>query len=164
MRYEDRSYKVVWKRFSRWLTPVLRRKPKFLALLFAIVSPINHLHNRFIHFRNYVNYRIGITPQVVHLERLLNDRFDVEERRIKIVRGVAYDALPLYLKSEQKPQVFYKRSEQYHRVLYTKGETEIFTVDFIVKVPIEVPFDMDELTAYLDLDVLPSKVYKVQIV
>ncbi len=116
-----------------------------------------------MYLRNYINYRIKITPQVVYLEKLLNDRFDPELKRIRIVKGVAYEAIPLYLKDEIKPQKFYKKEEGIPQVLYTKEETLNFEVDFIVQVPIDVPFDMNELRAYLDLDVLPSKTYKVQV-
>lgn len=135
-----------------------------LAFLNALTSSVNELHTRFLTFRSTVLYRLGITPQVAYLQKLLNDRFDIVDKRIRIVKGIAYDGIPFWMKDEVKPQKFWRKSEGKPRVLYTKDETMMFTVDFIVQVPITVPFDINELTAYLDTEVLPSKAYKVQIV
>ena len=164
MLFKDNRYDIEWMKLARWNTPYKWRKPDYLALLETFITPINSLHSQLLFFRNYVNYRLSITPQVCYLQKLLNDRFDPVDRRIVIEKAVAYDAVPLFLKDEQKPVKLYKKSEHLPKVFYTKSETMMFTVDFIVKVPITMPFDMNELTAYLDIDVLPSKIYKVQIV
>lgn len=170
MKYNDSRYDVNWMKMGRWQTPFKWRKPDHLALLSAVLLPINSLHQRFTYFRNFINYRLSITPQVVYLEKLLNDRFDPEFRRIRIIKPVPKNPLVLFLKAEQKPKKLgvKPRGGLFEDTgpwkLFTKSETLMFTVDFIVQVPILVSFDMNELTAYLDIDVLPSKVYKVQII
>jgi hypothetical protein len=164
MSFNSRIYDINWKKLARWITPFKWRRNDYLAIIYTSIMPINKVHTNFVYFRNFINYRLGITPQVVYLQKLLNDRFDPSARGIKIVKGIAYDGVPLFLKEELKPLRLYKKSEGLFRIFYTKEETLNFTVDFIVRVPILVPFDMNELVAYLDIDVLPSKTYKVQIV
>lgn len=164
MAFNDNRYDIDWRKLTMWLTPYDWRRPEDLALANAYTFTINRTHTDFVYFRNNVKYRLGITPQVVYLEKLLNDRFDIVLRRIRIVKGIAYAAVPLFMKEELKPVKMSLKSEALPVVFYRKEETEMFTVDFIVKIPILVPFDEKELRAYLDNDVLPSKVYKIQIV
>ena len=164
MSYNSKIYNIDWKKLTAWLIMVLLRTSKLVAFNNAGSALVNDLHTRFIFYKNWTEYRLGITPQTCYLEKLLNDRFDVVERRIVIVKGVEFPALPLYLKAEGKPVNLFKKSEAIPLVLYTKSETQQFTVDFIIKIPVLVPFDLNELKAYLDGDVLPSKIYKVQIV
>ena len=165
MPFKDEIYNVDWNRLTRWVIPVRRRWPRTLAFLNALTSAVNEVNTRFLYFRAYTNYRLGITPQVVYLEKLLNDRFDVVLKRIIIVKAIALEGVPFFMKIEMKPKKFWWHiMDDGYLVLYTKAETLQFTVDFIVKVPIGVPFDINELTAYLDGDVLQSKNYKVQIV
>ena len=132
-------YNINWKRLVAQLTIKRLRKTKHLAWLNSLITPLAQLTNDFQLYRNYVNYRIGITPQVCYLEKLLNDRFDILERRIRIVKPVVFAPLVLFTKDENKPAKFYRKSEGNPVKLYTKAETSIFTVDFIVEVPVHVP-------------------------
>jgi hypothetical protein len=164
MLFKDNRYDIDWRKLAVWNTPFKWRKPDYMALQDSFNTPVNSLHSQFLYYRNYINYQLSITPQVVYLEKMLNDRYDVVLRRIVIEKGVAFEGVPLYMADELKPEKLYRKSEGIPLVLYTKDETLLFAVDFIVKVPISVDFDINELTAYLDIDVLPSKTYKIQIV
>ncbi|SEW01821.1 hypothetical protein SAMN05428988_1302 [Chitinophaga sp. YR573] len=146
----------------KWLLPPALRQPEQMAGLNALVSPINDLHTRLIYYRANAIYRLGITSQVVHLERALNDRYDVVERRIYITDGVEMNALPLFLKSENKPVKLFKKSEGIPVILYTKAETSIFSADFIVNVPVLITFDMAEMTAFVNGYKLASKTFKIK--
>lgn len=126
--------------------------------------PVNDLHSRFVYYRNNALYRLSITPQVCYLEKALNDRYDVIERRIYITDGVELSGLPLFLKVENKPTVFSRKSEGNEQVLYTKAETAYFSADFVINVPVTVPFDISEITAFVNGYKLASKTFKVRIV
>lgn len=152
----------------RWLVRKLikteLRQSKTLAFLYACTSYLDKLKNDLVAYRNYVSYRLSITPQVIRLEAFLNDRYDVQQRRIRIVKAVVFNPVPFYIKDENKPVELYQKTEAEQLVLYTKSETAQFTVDFIIRVPVQVVFDMDEMMNYVSDDVLQSKVYKIQIV
>lgn len=164
MQFNSNIYDVNWEKITTWLLAPATRRQRMLALAKALTSPINDIHTRFGFYRVNVLYRLGITPQVCHLERALNDRYDVMDRRIYISDGVEMDALPLFLKAESKPVKLYKKSEAIHQVLYTKSETSIFSADFIVNIPITVPFDIAELIAFVNSYKLASKTFKVKLI
>lgn len=160
----NRIYIVDWKKLVKDLLILKLKRPKQIAWLFGLIKPVNQFYTTFLYYRKYVLYRLSITTQVFSLENLLNDRFDPIDRRIKIKKPVDQAPLPLFLKSENKPVKLFTKAEGIHQVLYTKAETSIFSVDFIVEVPVFVQFDMNELTELLNLYVLQSKSYKVKIV
>lgn len=163
MPFNTNIFNVDWHKLGQWALAPFTAVPEVKAMVYAIYAAIADIHTRFGHNRNYINYRLGITPQVCYLEKLLNDRFDVADRRIRIVKGVEFEPLVLFKKSEGYPEKLFVKSELNERVLRTKAETSVFAVDFIVRVPILVNFDMTEMRAYLDGDVLPGKVYKIQL-
>lgn len=140
------------------------RQPKQLAWLNALVTPINQLHTIFLYYRANVIYRINITPQICYLEQLLNDRFDIQQRRIRIRKPVAREPLVLFQKVENKPVALFTKAEDQHQVLWQRAESQMFTVDFIVEVPVFVSFDLAELTEMVNTYKLLSKTFKVQIV
>lgn len=157
-------YTVDWVKLARWLLPPRLRQPRFRALVKALTTPINELHTQFTYYRLNVDYRLKITPQVCHLQRALNDRYDVTERRIYITGRVERAAVPMYKKVESKPVVFNVRAEGDGVVFYTKQETSQFSADFVINIPITVAFDLAELTAFVNIYCLAGKTFKVKIV
>lgn len=147
-----------------WLIPAPLRKPFQIAWLMALISPVIRLHNELVAFRRAVIYRLTITPQVVYLEKALNDRYDVTLRRIRIVDAEELEGIPVFLKSENKQVVFYRKSEDEARIYYTREESARYGVDFVVEIPVFVSFDLPELTAFLEGFKLASKKFKVKIV
>ncbi|BAV09404.1 hypothetical protein SAMN05421788_101840 [Filimonas lacunae] len=154
-------YNVEWKKLVNWLTPVTLRKKKLLALLYALVSPINDLHTRFITYKKNIDYRLKINYQVCFLQAALNDRFDYTGRRIQIVRSRQFDPQPLFLLPENKPMVLNARPGT-GKILYTKSETGQFTADFIIKIPASLQYDLSELTAFVNSYIVQCRTFKVQ--
>lgn len=164
MKFDKKIYAVDFSKLARWLTPTMLRMPKLLAFVLALVTPVADLYSRFLVLKANLEYRLTITPQVCYMEKALNDRWDIVERRIVIVDAVEYNPIPLFLKIEDKPVVFNMKSEGGPVILYTKSETAMFTVDFIVRVPILVAFDMAEMRAVVDAYKLAGKTFKIQII
>lgn len=129
----------------------------------AILSGVAYVYELFIKFKDSTAYKLTITPQVCYLEKALNDRYDIADRRIFITDGISYDPLPLYLKVENKPVVLYTKEEDKVAVLFTKSETGLFSVDFIVNVPAAVAFAEAEMRAIVDVYKLAGKIYSIQI-
>lgn len=160
------TYNIDFKKLVCQLLPVLHKKPKHKAWLHALMQPLIVLYSFFVAFRSVSIYRLAITPQVCFLEKLLNDKYDVALRRIVIDEAPEIDGWVLHQKVEAKKQVLYKKSEGIELELYTKAETTVYSVDFIVQVPVAMfgTFDLKEFRAYLDAYKLVTKTYKVQFV
>lgn len=146
------------------LLPDFLRKENMQAWIDIIASPVVFLYQDLLRFRSQKLYELGITPQVVHLERMLNDRYDFADRRITIVDGVEYDPIYLFGREEVKPVYFYARSEDAPVTVYTRGESGDLTNDFVVLVPAAVTFDINEMTSLVKSNKLPSMRFKIQIV
>lgn len=114
-------------------------------------------------YRSDVNYRLSITVQAVYLQKLLNDRFDIDQRRILVEKQEQFNALALYLKAENKPVQLYTKAEAVPVVLRTQSEINMYTVDFIVKVPYGLVFSKDEMRGVINApgNKLESKTYKI---
>lgn len=117
------------------LTPTILRRAKMLAFLRILVAPLKRIHYDFLQKRNARNgdlYRLNHNGQVCYLRKMLNDNFDPEKRRIRILDGNLFKAKYIYTEGEQKP-VFLGTMYLNRNVDYAdKG------VDFIVKIPLEV--------------------------
>lgn len=129
----------------------------------VLVSPVVTLYNQLIAFRDLLLYKITITPQVVYLEKMLNDRYDNIERRIYIEDGLTYDPIYVYTEAELKPIYLYTESEMGPgNFLFTQGEVSQVSNDFIVYVPLAVSFDVNEMTSLVSAYKLASKLFKIQ--
>lgn len=154
-------YTVDWYKLATWLVPPVLRKSKTLAFVKAMATPINDLQSRFLTYRNYTLYNLGITPQVCYLQKALNDRYDVDDRRIQVVDAGEKLPVPFFLKVENKPQRLYKKTEAQHLVLFQKAETAQFTADFVIRVPAIITFDKKEMTAFVNSYKLLSKTFNI---
>ena len=157
----ERIYIVDWAKLATWLIPGILRQGKLLAFVQALVTPVNDLHTRLLAYRNYINYQLLITGQVCFLEKALNDRYDVDQRRIYITDGLSYPPLVLYTDAENKPLVLYTDAENNPLVLYTDAETAMFTTDFVVNVPATLLINLPEIRAFVNRYKLVSKTFSI---
>src|SRR5689334_19495606 len=162
----ERIFDIKYKKLTTWLVPQVLRKPKKMALLNALVSPVVFIYNLFLINRRNNLYKLMITPQVCYVEMALNDKYDNGNRQIKIVQPKRKDPLFLYKKIELRPVHLFTKGEaaKPKAILYQKGEASAFQYDFIVQVPATVAFNMNEMMAVIDNYILPDKVYKISIV
>src|SRR5512146_2197103 len=107
----ERIYDIAYKKLVNSLVPQVLRKPKMVALLYALVNPVVYVYNLFLINRRSNLYRLMITPQVCYVEMELNDKYNSSARRIKITRPKSYNPLFLYKKIENKPVFLYKKNE-----------------------------------------------------
>jgi len=163
MQFNRPIYDFDWKKLTRWLVPAVLRQPKLMAMVTASVSGLKYVHSRFLNYKYTTEYDLTITPQVCYLEKALNDSFDYNERRIRVVLGVYYPPLPLFLKDEAKPLRLYRKYENQKSLLFRKNETAQFTSDFIVEVPRYLIYNEDELTALVSKYCLAGKIFSINI-
>ncbi|MEJ8606286.1 hypothetical protein JSO56_05035 [Riemerella anatipestifer] len=139
------------------LTPTFLRKERHLAWLRALHYPLRGLLDRFNFNRNENLYNLQHNGQVCYLRKVLNDRFDVSQRRIQIADGNRYKRQYIYTDGEQKPK--------YLGVMYLRDDADYADtgVDFIVLVPRGLTYNAYEMQAVIDFYKLASKRYKIDI-
>jgi len=158
-------YNINYTRLVKQRIPVQISMPNLIALALSCSVPFVYTHTLLMSFRNLILYKLTITPQVVYLEKMLNDRYDTSARRIYIADGKEYTPIFLFRKEELKRIFLFRKSESgfLQRYLYTRNETGQFTYDFIIHVPAIVSFDLNELKALVNIYKLASKTFKIQI-
>lgn len=161
MRFEKKIYNVDWQKLALMLTPMHLRKPRFTALLLACVSGVQYVYTKFIGFKFNVEYDLTITPQVCFLEKLLNDYFDYDLRRIFIRDPYTRPPLVLYKKSENIELVLKKKSEAGQVVLYAGFDQHISTDDFLIVLPTGLTADFAAMAALVKKYCLPAKNFSI---
>lgn len=149
-------YNLNINRLTELLTPTFLRQEKFLAWLKVLHFPLIEIVDKFNFNRNENLYNLAHNGQVCHLRKVLNDRFDVSARRIKITDGNRYKREYIYTDGEQKPRflgTIYLRDDADY------GDTG---VDFIVEVPQDLSYNSYEMEAVINFYKLASKRYKIQ--
>ena len=159
----NRIYNVDFNRLVLLLTPVFWRKRKFIDFLSALIAPVINLKFDFDIFRRQSIYKVVHNGQVGLLEKVLNDAFDVEQRRIYIIDSVDVDPLYIYTNPEARPVYI---GTQY---VYDNSSFNDADFDFLVIVPISLkpsaPLDItnfeNKMKALVNYYKLASKRYKI---
>lgn len=162
-------YKVNFKKLAVMLLPTFLRQRKMIAWLKVLVTPLQELYEDFLQKRRYDLYRLNHTGQVFSLRKVLNDEFDNELRRIKIVDAPEMEPQYIYTEAEQQP--VYLEDPLY---LYQDENYAYTGVDFIVLIPFEVwniqktevqigEYRFYKIEALVDFFRLASKKYTIQI-
>lgn len=154
-------YDIDYTRLVRLLLPTLLRKELYIIMLNSMVSGVRSIYSHFLFFRDENLYRLSITPQVFSLEKLLNDRFDADKRRIYITDGEFYKSKYLYTQKEDQP--LFVRTTAENKPLFINKETETGSkgVDFLVYVPLSLIYDDKVFRGLLDAYKLVSKTYEI---
>lgn len=159
-----RKFKVLLDKFILMLFPKKWQTAIMMAWLKCIIAPLKRLAAEFDVFRNANIYRLGRGPQVVHIECVLNDRWDTGQRRIYIIDGEVLEPLYIYRDAEGKdaPYIYLEAEGQQAPYLYTEAELNAVGIDFIIRIPASIIFDINELKALVDRYRLPGKVYIIE--
>ncbi|GGG33513.1 hypothetical protein [Hymenobacter glacieicola] len=122
----------------RGLVPSLLRKPRTLAWLEVLTSPIETIYQDFLNYQADVLRQLSYNGQTIMMEKALNDTFDPGFRRIR-VRNAVGELAPVYVNfvREQQPNpttTFVQ--EAGHQPLYLRHQVEFNSqVDFTVYAP-----------------------------
>jgi len=141
-------YSVNLNKLIIWLLPISLRKSKVVSYLVALIKPIQNLYVNFLYFRNQQLYDAEINGQTIKLERVLNDTFDVVERRIYITDGDYFTPPVFYEEYKNLPVIFYEEGNTDNPIYY-KVDSIDDRVDFnfYVHVPQDVFFEKPRITA-----------------
>lgn len=141
-------YNIDWQRRIRWNTPGAQRKPKWLAFLLALISPVISLHNSFLLYRERIITDINTTGQVRILRHALNNRYDFDLRRILILDSEETETLFVFLESENRP-------------VYLPTFINGVSVDFEVHIPIEYMGLELQIRSFIDRFKLVTTQYRI---
>lgn len=155
-------FDINYHKLIRLLMPPRLRKVVHIAWLHSLTYPVNMLYQQYRRNRDANLYRLSITPQVVYMEKLLNDRYDRSNRGIRIADAVSNEVTLIYQEEESKPKFLYTESEAQPIYIFTESEIGNEPVDFYVLVPGTVPYNDAEMSALIDTYKLAGIAYKIQ--
>lgn len=128
-------YNINYQLLATLLLPVMMRQKTTTALLYALVSPLELLGNKFIkHIESLV---ITANSQVCYMEAMINDDFDFVERRIKIrTKEVDFSSLITWdVKTNRRLSIPSRESDQ-RFLLNAKHQIGANEFDFEIIFPI----------------------------
>jgi hypothetical protein len=130
-------YRVDFDTLAQQMLPSLLRRPRLIAWLRSLLTPLRQLYTDFITYTRYAQRELSYNGQTMILEGALNDGFDSGVRRIT-VSNTDTELLPLYINfsielEPEKPVRFASESPPW---LYVPAFDEFNTqLDFIVRAP-----------------------------
>jgi hypothetical protein len=139
------------------LLPLRKRKLIRQSWLAALISPVVYLYQLFLNQRQTHLYTLSHTSQVVYMQAILNDRFDMQLRRIYISDTPDISPQTLFTNPEQKYAFLYTTAENENLPLYTQTEIAGAQNGFILNIPAILNVDHVLLSALVDAYRLPSK-------
>ncbi|HUH35152.1 MAG TPA: hypothetical protein VL022_04900 [Moheibacter sp.] len=130
------------------LLPILWRKPKMVAFLQALASPIKLIHYDWKVMRVNNLYRIRHNWMKCYLQAALNDEFDPEKRRITIDEPEIFANKYIYTFGESKPKYLGKMYLRTHQENSGNG------IDFTVNMngAFANTYDIRALVDYYKMD------------
>lgn len=139
------------------LTPTFLRKPKLIAWLRMLATPLHKLLYDFQQARTADLYNLAHNSQVCYLRKVLNDEFDPQLRRIKIEDGKRNARRYIYQRNVNRP-LYIGKVFLYQRGAYIDGG-----VDFVVVLPQGLEYDRYKLEALVNFYKLAGKRWTIEI-
>lgn len=112
------------------LLPVKLRRERMIAFCKLLVTPLYTVQRLFLEYREDILYKINHNGQVCYLQAVLNDTFDMTQRRIRVTDQERYDFLILYRRAEMKDV----RLGQVK--IYARNTAMADQLDFVIKLPV----------------------------
>lgn len=178
----ERVYSIDYKRLIVLLLPTFLRRPVLFGLLKSLVLPVITLHREFEVNRAKGIYQANHTGQVCYLRGMLNDAFDIDQRRIYISDAEPLGWTILYTKDQftaaggKQPTTLGRADSATGGVLmFNEGNTGAHLVakqgsigaigsDFTVMIPLALRGVIDEnrVISLINFYKLASKRYAIQ--
>lgn len=152
---------INWKRFIINLLPVKLRTATVYAFINAALTPVVNLYNAFLVYFTEVDYKLKHTSQVFSLRAVLNDAFDVDQRRITVDDPGGAEIILLDLDSYENA-VILDTDEYAAVIIHVDSDYNGTDFDFVVNVPFLFPTsEKYRLRALVDYYKLAGKRYDV---
>ncbi|MDR2894241.1 MAG: hypothetical protein LBU97_02125 [Alistipes sp.] len=158
------KYDVNFKRLALLMLPTFWRRPLLATFAYAMVTPLNYLHTRFVLLQRSTDYRLTHNGQVCYLRAVLNDQFDPIERRITITEEAGGTGpLMLWHRSEDRAQLLPIRESDTAFIVNRRGFDGVNSFDFWVNIPVALLelVDTTRLKAIVNTYKLASKRFSI---
>lgn len=86
-------FKIALIKLVQWCVPVWLRNSNLLIMVLAANYPLREVHNDFKDYVEAVDYRLQHNYQTCYLQAMLNDKFDLALRRIRVVDFEVFGAI-----------------------------------------------------------------------
>lgn len=159
-------YRVDFEHLVALLLPALLRRPRQLAWLRWLTTPVRRLYGRFLAYEAAVRRELSYNSQVLLFEAALNDRFDPGVRRIRIANAgdeLARVYVNFVVEQQPNPKVFFRSEGQPPLYLYQSREFSNQT-DFIVTAPAVLRARAGQLNAAIRRLKLANKHYLLRFI
>ena len=141
------------------LTPTRQWKIKFLSMIKCFTTPLQNMQNEFEINRKNNIYKLTHNSQICKLAAVLNDTFDMAQRRIYITDGGDHEVTLIHRDSDQKLlqlPIIVHRDEDYGDSGY----------DFVVAIPTDIDFTQEvelHMKSNINFYKLAGKRYKINV-
>ncbi|MBR3648245.1 MAG: hypothetical protein IKN59_07660 [Paludibacteraceae bacterium] len=156
-------YNINYSRLALALVPIRLRQPLMMNFIYVLLSQVRRLATVFDSFRTTVNYRLTHNSQVCYLRAVLNDRFDMSQRRIEIIDVEPQSSPVLYQRPLSRFLMAPEAGSGNAIMLSKRAFSGNDAVNFAVIVPavLRGAFPEDQMRALVDTYKLASKRYTI---
>jgi len=131
-------YIIDFERLINWLNATFLRAPKYIKYLQAILTPLQRFYNNFMLYKADAIYRVSHNSQKCYMQKVLNDKFDNDLRRIEIRNARIFEPNWFYHPEDDKPLFFYDPEDNKPVYFYDPADFNGDGVDFTVVVPLDM--------------------------
>tara|TARA_R110002126_G_scaffold274766_1_gene419964 strand:+ start:1479 stop:1961 length:483 start_codon:yes stop_codon:yes gene_type:complete len=136
----NNAFKINYYTLAIQLMPTNWRKPIHIAFVKVLVSPFVLILRQLNKFRTESIYKLQHDGRIGKIEKVLNDKFDVVERRILIIEGQRKNQTYSYFRTENKEPL------ETPFITYNIDELAEFSADFEICIPTAVGLITSDLT------------------
>lgn len=157
------NYDIDFNKVIRWLVPHFLNKPKHIAWLTTLLTPLVWLYDQFLIYRSQKLYDATINSTVNRLTHALRQKF--ANNTIYIIHYSDYlDQAFIFLQIEgATPEFDYLVSDAHTPLTYDFTSSEYDNEqDFIVRIPISLASQASTVAAFVNLYKFSSKRFKVE--
>ncbi len=132
----SKIYNIDFRSLANLLTPPFLRKKTFIDWLSCLLHPLSFVNYNLNIFRKESIYKVTHNGQVVYLQKVLNDKYDNELRRIRIQDSFIYDPTWVYPEIRELPVYVYDENNPVY--IYDESAFDTAETDFVAIFPNEI--------------------------
>jgi hypothetical protein len=95
-------FNISFIKLVQWIMPTWLRNANATIMVLAANYPLREVHNQFKDYVDAVDYRLKHNYQTCYLQAMLNDKFDLIDRRIRVIDFEVWGALFFFDDSENR--------------------------------------------------------------
>ena len=152
-----------FKRLAVILLPVRLRRRVISAFMSVLSLPFSFIKRALKEFADQKTEELKITGQTCKLQKLLNDTFDTEQRRIRLVDSMQIELPMVYVFPRGADNVLFVGGKDNPVLIQTRDSNTAVPTDFYVIVPKQLGlFENVRLKALVNTYKLAAKRWRIK--